>query len=225
MTTPADPEQEKPAQGVDLGKSDPAAEAPFDPYRFGKPEHPIPAEYAPPGYTGPTIPAAAPNPYQAPSPWAQPPGSQPGNPFSNPPGTPYVPGQQQPYQYPPPPSGFGPGVPPPPPYHGYAQPRTGNGKAVAALVLGIASIFFCWLSFFDAIFVILGLIFGLIALNESKQPGAPGRGMAIAGLACTVVGAIVATVLTVLIVHAINKCGGLDNNGSSDFNSCVRDHL
>ena len=35
--------------------------------------------------------------------------------------------------------------------------------------------------------------------------------MAIAGLVCAVVGAIVATVLTVVFVHAINKCGGLDN--------------
>ncbi len=229
MSTPSDPEQEKPAEGVDLGKSDPSAEAPFDPYRFGKPDHPIPAEYAPPGYTGPTIPAAgAPNPYQAPNPWAQPPGGQSGNPFSNPPGTPYTPGQQppqQPYQYPPPPSAFGPGVPPPPPYHGYARPRTGNGKAVAALVLGILSIVFCWLSFFDAVFVITGLVFALIALNESRQSQAPGRGMAIAGLVCTVIGAIAATVLTVVFVHAINKCGGFDNTDSSDFRTCVQNHL
>ena len=244
MTTPSEPEQSQeqgpeqslPAPAVNLGKhdatgdnppgaADPTSDAPFDPYRFGKPEHPIPAEYAPPGYTGPTIPAAAaPNPYQAPNPWAPPPGGQPGNPFSNPPGTPYVSGQQQPYQYPPP-APFGPGVPPPPPYHGYQQPRTGNGKAVAALVFGILSIVFCWLSFFDAVFVILGVVFGLIALNEAKQRGAPGRGMALAGLACTIVGAIVATVLTVLIVHAINKCGGLDSNNVPGFNTCVRDHL
>ena len=116
-------------------------------------------------------------------------------------------------------------MPPPPPYPQLRPAPHRHGQAIAALVLGIASIVFCWLSVFDAVFIILALVFGLLALNESKQPGAPGRGMAIAGLACTVVGAIVATVLTVLIVHAINKCGGLDNNGSSDFNSCVRDHL
>lgn len=233
MTTPSEPEQDKPAPAVNLGKDEPTAptpEPPFDPYRFGKPDHPIPAEYAPPGYTGPTIPTQAPNPYQPTNPWAQPPGGQPGNPFSNPPGTPYAPHQQQPYQqqpyqYPPPAPPYGPGIPPPPPYHGYQQPRTGNGKAVAALVFGILSIVFCWLSFFDAVFVILGVVFGLIALNETKHRGAPGRGMAVAGLVCTAVGAIVATVLTVLIVHAINKCGGLDSNGSSEFNSCVRHNL
>ena len=40
------PGQAEPAAG-------PAGEAPFDPYRYGRPDHPIPAEYAPPGYTGP----------------------------------------------------------------------------------------------------------------------------------------------------------------------------
>ena len=30
----------------------------FDPYRFGRPEHPIPPEYAPPGYRPPAAPAS-----------------------------------------------------------------------------------------------------------------------------------------------------------------------
>jgi hypothetical protein len=38
----------------------------FDPYRFGRPEHPVPAEYAPPGYIPP--PQAPPPPPQAPPP-------------------------------------------------------------------------------------------------------------------------------------------------------------
>jgi hypothetical protein len=36
----------------------------FDPYRFGRPDHPIPPEYAPPGYVPP-----APTPVQAPPPF------------------------------------------------------------------------------------------------------------------------------------------------------------
>jgi hypothetical protein len=216
MTTPSAPDNGEPTEGVNLGKGDPTGEAPFDPYRFGKPDHPIPAEFAPPGYTGPVAPPPSPYP-PAPSQWP-PPGEQ-ANPFSNPPGTPY--GGQQPYQYPPaPPGPYG----PPPPYPGY-QPRRSSGKAVAALVLGIMSIVFCWLSFFDAIFVILGLIFALLALSETKALGGSGRGMALAGLVCTIVGAILATVITVLIVHAVNQCGGFSNSNAPGWDQCVRDHF
>ena len=231
MTTPSDPDNEQPSEGVNLAKGgDPSADAPFDPYRFGKPDHPIPAEYAPPGYTGPTIPAGGASPYPQPNPWAGQPPAQPpyggGNPFNNPPGTPYGQQPQQPYQYPPPSSAYGQGAPPPPPYHGYVQPKTGNGKAVAGLVLGILSIVMCWLFFFDAVFVVLGLIFSLLALSEAKsRPGAPGRGMAIGGLVCTIVGAVLATVITVLLVHAVNKCGGFSNTNVPGFNQCVKDNF
>jgi hypothetical protein len=219
MTTPSEPDNGEPAEGVNLDKSEPAAEPAFDPYRFGKPDHPIPAEYAPPGYTGPVTPAA---PYeQPPNPWqppAQPP-PQP-NPFSNPPGVPYGPPPQQQYQYPP--AQYG---PPPPHYHGYAQQRAGNGKAVAGLVLGIASIVFCWISLFDVVFVVLGLVFSIIAISETKAPGRSGRGMAVSGLVCSIVGALLATLLTVLIVHAVNQCGGFDSRSTSSFDQCVQDHI
>ena len=215
MTTPSEPENGEPREGVNLGKDEADQEAPFDPYRFGKPDHPIPAEYAPPGYTGPVDPPASP--YGQPIPWA-PPGSQPGNPFNNPPGTPYA-GQPSPYGYP---GSYG---PTPPPYHGYAQPKAGSGKAVAGLVLGIASIVFCFLSFFDGILVILGLIFSLIAMGETKTPGTSGRGMAIAGLICAIVGAVLATLFGVLIIHAINQCGGFHSRTDPGFNNCVQHHF
>jgi hypothetical protein len=248
MTTPSDPENgQSPPETVNLDKSEPADEAPFDPYRFGKPDYPIPAEYAPPGYTGPIAPTPAPNPYAG-GPGAglaPPPGHAAANPFGNPPGTPYNPGPQAPYaggppspygppagqQYGPPPGqqygspspyGYG---PPPPQYSGYAQPTSSNGKAIAALVLGILSIVFCWLSVFDAIFVILALIFGLIALSETKNGRSRGRGMAIAGLACMVVGALLATLISVKVFRAIDRCGGLDQADRSSFNQCVQDNL
>jgi uncharacterized protein DUF4190 len=241
MTTPSDPENAQfPREGVDLGKSapppyaepgaskDPGGEAPFDPYRFGKPDHPIPAEYAPPGYTGPVAPAR--QPYGGPpNPYAPPPaGAGQDNPFANPPGTPYgaAHGGQPPYQYPP--QGYvpgAPGAPLPPPYHGYAQPTGSNGKAIAALVLGILSIVFCWLSVFDGIFVVLALIFGLIALSETKGNRRTGRGLAVAGLVCMIVGALLATIISVKVFSAIDKCGGLNQSDRSTFNQCIRDNL
>jgi hypothetical protein len=96
---------------------------------------------------------------------------------------------------------------------------------VAALVLGICAIVFCWLSFFDAVFVILGLIFSLLALNETRSGARRGRGMAIAGLVCTIVGAVLATIFTVWIVHAANQCGGFSNSNAPGWEQCIRDNL
>lgn len=222
MTTPPEPEG-RPSEGVNLDKEPSAApgedqapsDAPFDPYRFGKPEHPIPAEYAPPGYTGPTLPP--PSPYGPPAggPYVPPTGSPyPGPPYPGPPQQPYPP-----YGAP-----YGPGAPPPPAYHGYAQPRTGNGRAIAGMVLGILAIVLCWLTFFDAVFVVLGLIFSLLALGDSKRTGR-NRGMAVTGIICSIVGAVLATVLTVVIFHAADKCGGFSNSNEPGWNQCVRDNF
>lgn len=210
MTTPSEPDNGEPREGVNLGKDDPTSDAPFDPYRFGKPDHPIPAEYAPPGYTGPVIPP--PSPYGPPPP-----------PYVSPQEGPYG-GPPSPYQYPYlQPGQYG---PTPPPYHGYAQPRAGsNGKAIAGLALGIASIVFCFFSVLDAIPVILGLVFSLIGISETKAPGTSGRGMAVAGLVCTIVGALLATLITVWYLSAVNNCGGLDQRDTPGFNTCVQDHL
>jgi hypothetical protein len=200
VSTPTGSEDERPEE-----------EPPFDPYRFGKPDHPIPAEYAPPGYTGPVTPTAAP--YGQPASYPQQP------PYAGGP-NPYP--QQQPYpQYPQYPYG----APPPPQFHGYVQPRTGNGKAIAGMVLGIGSIVLCWLSFFDAVFVVSGLTLSILALNETKQRPDNGRGMAIAGLVCSIIGAVLATVLTLVVVHAANQCGGFSNDTSASWSQCVRSHL
>ena len=236
MTTPEDPEREPSSERVDLTKDEQGGDAPFDPYRFGKPDHPIPAEYAPPGYTGPVIPTAAPPPVG----WGTPPpGANQVNPFSNPPGTPYAPYGADPGAHPPagpyppppgqypPPYGPPPGYyPPTPPQYGYRpQPRAGHGKALTALLLGIGSILFCWLIFFDVVLIIPGVIFAVIAMGETKASGGSGRGMALAGLVCSIVGAVLATLLTVLILHAANQCGGFSNNNTSGFDQCVRDNF
>lgn len=203
---------------------EPEPEAGFDPYRFGAPEHPIPAEYAPPGYTGPTVPSAAASPYASPT----------ANPFGNPPGTPYggPPQYGEPPQYgaqPPyggqPPYGsqppYGYSAPPPPPYDGYPRPATGNGKAVAGLVFGILSIVLCFFSIFDGVLVILGLIFSTIALGETKDGRRQGRGLALAGLICAIIGGLLATLMTVIYVRVANRCGDLQDN-RSQFQTCIR---
>lgn len=228
MTTPSGSDSfEQPADAsegsgtdeskVELTKSaaEPGPVAPFDPYRFGKPEHPVPPEYAPLPYQ-PSAPASSSGqpPYGSTpaSVYGQPSGSAP-PPSGQPPGNPYSP------PYP------GYGAPPPAAYHGYAQQPSGNGKAVAALILGIASILLFWLTIFDGFFIVLALIFGVLALNEARSRGGSGRGMAIAGLVCMALGALAATLFTVVFFHAVDQCGGLQNGNSSQFHQCVQDHF
>jgi hypothetical protein len=140
-----------------------------------------------------------------------------------------VPPEYAPPGYRPPTSGYPQPHPQAPPPHyavrAYPPPRTGNGKAIAALVLGIASIVLCWLSLFDVVPVVLAVVFGVLGLNEAKSsPTQGGRGMALTGIICAAVGAVLAIVLTTWFVHLANECGGLDTN-STQLQQCVRNHI
>jgi hypothetical protein len=97
------------------------------------------------------------------------------------------------YQPPPPPPGAYGYPPPPPPGSSYPPPPQGvgtNGMAIASLVCSL----FGWLCIIGPI---LGLIFGFIALNQIKETGQGGRGMAIAGI---VVGGLLIAITTVLLI-------------------------
>lgn len=216
---------------VDLSKDDSAssdsAQAPFDPYRFGKPDVPPSPEYAPPGYVPEATPAPPPGGAYPPMP---PVGQYPG-PSAPPPYQGYGPqyGQYGPGYGPPPQPGGAPygqpyAMPPyaPGAYPGYAAAQ-GNGKAIAGMVLGILSIVFCWLTFLDLLLIVPGVVFSLLGLSASKQRGR-GRGQAIAGLACTVVGLVLAVVVTVLAFHLVSKCDGIDHS-SPAYDRCIRNNL
>ncbi|WP_245850585.1 DUF4190 domain-containing protein [Mycobacterium angelicum] len=108
------------------------------------------------------------------------------------------------YGYPPPAPGYG-GYPPPapggygypPPSPGYLSPQVPptNTMAIAALVSSLVG----WLCF--GIGAVLGLIFGIISLNQIKQSGERGRGMAIAGIVIS--GCEIALFLVFLIIGAV----------------------
>ena len=100
--------------------------------------------------------------------------------------------QQPPSYPPPPPGGYGYGYPPPPP----PQSAATNGMAVASLVCSL----FGWLCLIGPL---LGLIFGFVALNQIKQTGQRGRGMALAGI--IIGGIIIALVIGFGILGQIVK--------------------
>ncbi len=100
------------------------------------------------------------------------------------------------------PGGFGPPMYPGPydPYQVYPSQQT-NGLAVASLVtsiagvvLGIPMAIFCYIGW---VIPVAGAVMGGIALNQIKQRGQQGRGLAIAGIA---IGAGTAALLVLVMV-------------------------
>ncbi|OBK50021.1 hypothetical protein AWC13_06030 [Mycobacterium kubicae] len=115
---------------------------------------------------------------------------------------------EQPPNYPPPPGGYGylPPSPPPPP-SGYGYPPPGgyayppsysqgtNPLAIASLVSSVAGLLCLGIG------PLLGLIFGIISLNQIRQTGQAGRGLAIAGIVIS--GVLIALFAVLLIVSVI----------------------
>lgn len=234
MSTPPD-EGARPDDGA---SPEPEAPLDFDPYRFGAPEHPVPPEYAPPGYVPPpSLQKPPPDPstaYPAPqqSPYPPPGYAPPGYP---PPG--YPPPGQYGGQYPPPQGPYGPGpgqygqyqqgYPPVPPNYAqqYPAPATGNGRAIASLVLGALSIVLFFLTIIDLIPIGLALTFGIIGRRAAvANPRLGGKGLATAGIVCAAVGAVLAIGMTVILTRAVSHCNGY-SNGSSQWNDCVQHYL
>jgi TM2 domain-containing membrane protein YozV len=104
--------------------------------------------------------------------------------------------------------------------------KIGNTKATVAMVLGILSIAFCWLSILDLLLIVPAIVLGALARGDAKRyPERGGRGPATAGLVCGLIAFVLAASLTVYGYRKIKPC--LDNYdyNSSSYNQCVHDRL
>ncbi|REK74952.1 DUF4190 domain-containing protein [Paenibacillus paeoniae] len=83
----------------------------------------------------------------------------------------------------------------------YQQPKT-NGKSIAALILGICSIIVPYIGFLSGI---VGIILSTLSLKEIKNSGnqEQGRGLAIAGMVCSIIGTILWGIVLLIILLAI----------------------
>ncbi|WP_174727114.1 DUF4190 domain-containing protein [Mesobacillus harenae] len=63
-----------------------------------------------------------------------------------------------------------------------------NSKAVISLTLGILSIF---LPLIGLLLAVIGIVVSYIAMKEIKKSNEDGRGFAIAGLTCSIVGVVI----------------------------------
>ncbi|MDK8191347.1 DUF4190 domain-containing protein [Paenibacillus sp. UMB7766-LJ446] len=85
-------------------------------------------------------------------------------------------------------------LPPPP----YVVPKT-NSKSIAALVLGILSIMIPYLGFLIGI---VAIVFASISLKEIRLRMEQGRGLAIAGLVCGIIGTAIYAIIILFILAA-----------------------
>ncbi|MFI8978305.1 DUF4190 domain-containing protein [Nocardia asteroides] len=92
------------------------------------------------------------------------------------------------------------------PYGAYPQPQGTNGLAIGSLVASLVGLCTCVGS-------IVGIVLGVMALNQLKERGGEGRGMALAGIW---IGAItlVLGLLYVVFVIVLGVAGGLDSSSS-----------
>ena len=83
-----------------------------------------------------------------------------------------------------------------------------NGLAVAALVLGILALLFFWIPFLGWIPVILGLVFGLVALQRPES-----RGMALAGVICSAIALAIKVLFWIALAGIIGAAASAGHHG------------
>jgi hypothetical protein len=107
---------------------------------------------------------------------------------------------QYPSNYPP---------PPPPPYAGYA-PAVGprNGLGVAALVVAIVGLVFCWTVAGGVILGVAAIIIGFVARGRVKRGEATNGGVAIAGIVLGFLAIIVSLVFIPIWIGMFDEVGG-----------------
>ncbi|PSM44709.1 hypothetical protein C6Y14_00770 [Streptomyces dioscori] len=103
-----------------------------------------------------------------------------------------------------------------PGHDGNPQPRTSNGLAIAALVLGIAACVFFWTVFGGIVLGLVGLVLGIIGARRARAGRAPHRGMAIVGAVLSALAVVASSVIVAIGVSF------LTSDSFKDYNDCVQ---
>lgn len=92
-------------------------------------------------------------------------------------------------------------------------PTKTNGKAIAALVLGILAIIIPYIGF---ILGIIAIILGALSLKEIAKASEQGRGLAIAGLVCGIIGTALYALLILILIIGFITFGAMESNSYYD---------
>ncbi|RII41681.1 hypothetical protein DWB68_11560 [Galactobacter valiniphilus] len=120
---------------------------------------------------------------------------------------------QQPLPQQPLPPQYYPGAPVPP------APRPGNGFGIAALVLGIVALVFCWVPVFGLGLGVLALVLGIVGVLQKQRP----HGTSIAGIVMGAVAVVVGVIIMVLAAMVVSKVEEQSNKEFSVAYSATAD--
>ena len=88
-----------------------------------------------------------------------------------------------------------------------ARPR-GAGMAIAALVLGILALLFCWTIVGGVLLGLGAIVLGILASTRARRGVSSGFGMAVAGIVLGLLGLLASGLLVVLGLTILNSPGG-----------------
>lgn len=91
-----------------------------------------------------------------------------------------------------------------PQYAAFPQQKSTNGLAIASFVLGLLSIFACWLGVLTGV---IGLVLGFIGLRQTNADPerVGGRGLAIAGIVLSGIATVLWVGFFIVVVIADNS--------------------
>ena len=102
--------------------------------------------------------------------------------------------------------------PPPQPYSGFTPPPIGprNGLGVAALVIAIIGLVFCWTVVGGVILGLCAVIIGFVARGRVTRGEATNGGVAIAGIVLGFLAIIVSLIFIPIWIGVFDEVGGTD---------------
>jgi hypothetical protein len=84
------------------------------------------------------------------------------------------------------------------------RPRT-SGMAIAGMVLGICSMVLFWAWLLGPLLSVTGIVLSAIGMSQGSKPGWTGKGMAIAGLVCSLITAAIWVFLVIFITSVLTS--------------------
>lgn len=109
--------------------------------------------------------------------------------------------------------------------HGGAPAAAKNGLGIAALVVAVIALIFCWLPFIGGIIAIIGLILGFIARGRVKRGQATNGGMALAAVIISALALIINIAIVAFaffIGSQVQDCATLP---TAEQQACIEDQL
>ncbi|MEO6303921.1 MAG: hypothetical protein ABIP51_12190 [Bacteroidia bacterium] len=110
--------------------------------------------------------------------------------------------------------------------------NNGKGLGIAGMILGILAIILSFIPCFGIwaiVFAVIGVILSAISMSQASKAGVS-KGMAIAGLICSILAIIICCVWFFFIAKAVNEGGGLlkeamEKSGAMDSLTKAMDQL